>query len=269
MPKVKRERIYTKSFDLCYDIYVRKSGIFYTTLPELVVDKLLDMNIPLQMDSTRNKGYFQANTLDDLKAKVNDTIKICESRKLANKKIVLKYRIDTACSYAVTDDGEIVPNCSSEYIGKNHKEDYEKQFREGTVECNSTYPKFWGLNVYVRPFIKEEYEYIENGEKKIKAKYERWNLFNEVPGFDEKKAVYLKWLSDVIGMISSHDNFHLYKGVEELDEIDYTEERAKFFVDLIKWICILNEKIKGFLSPDQLVKLIDNRVKSLSFLNEG
>ena len=50
---------------------------------------------------------------------------------------------------------------------------------------------------------------------------------------------------------------------DDEQEIDYTEDRAKFFVDLLNSICQLNERIKEHLSPESIVSIIENKQKLL------
>ena len=47
----------------------------------------------------------------------------------------------------------------------------------------------------------------------------------------------------------------------EVKEMPYTEEAGWFFVNLVKGIFAINEKVKPFVEPEQLQKLINSGQK--------
>jgi len=51
--------------------------------------------------------------------------------------------------------------------------------------------------------------------------------------------------------------------VYDIQEVKYTEHTAKFFVDLIKGICNINEKVKDFIDPESIVKIAESGQKLL------
>ena len=230
----------TLKLEFAYTINVSKEGIFSTTLPKEIVSIFQKYGIQLSCNRLNNPGYFSAETLDDLKEQVNKVVEFFFSRELINEEIIIKYQIGITCSYCKSDGvtGDIVPN------GRWVNGDYH--WFNGNIEVNATNQRPYGIIIYAKPFKKLTYRYIGNVEK------EEYETLSES---DINDKYYLNFLNSFCGIIEDR--------YQKKQEILYTEQSAKFFVDLIVSICQLNDKVKDFLHPDGIIKMIENRTKLL------
>lgn len=243
MAKVSTEKIniaYSDKDDglkFSFDINVDKDGIFSTTLPTSVVELFESAQIKMGRNRMKNRGYFTDKTLDGLKKQIKDAAEEYMSKELVSEKIVLKYVIQTRCSYCLDPNGEPVPNGQSQWV-KSDK--YE--WKNGTVESDATHQTPFGLLVYVEIFWRRDFKYKSGI---VKTEYEHWTGFGSQNS--KKSQPNLQWLEDLIS-IAPPDG-------EDPKEIDYTEEIAGFFVNMIKSICKINERIKDFLEPEAIAKI--------------
>ena len=245
MPKVTTAYAGKDDLRFKYDIAVDKEGAFTTTLPVDVVQKLQAANISLNQNRLRNLGFFRDSTLDGLKKQIGCIVEEYFSRKLISEKIVIRYFVKTSCSYCLSPDGDPVPNGSQDWTGS---EDYN--WKTGTVDHNAYKPNAYGIEVYAKPCVREDYTY-KSGIKKTE-----YNSISRNVTFSDVKETnyYLRWLDDLVAMVKPD-------GMQDTDthEIDYTEQTAAFFVNLISSICKLNEKIKDQLDPKSILKLISQK----------
>ena len=231
-----------------YDVYINKEGIFTTTLPEEMVRLFEDGGIKFDSNRMGRSGFFQAKTFDELVKIVKEVSKEYVSRELKEEKIIIRYIIQTTCLYCLDIKGNVVPNGQVEWMEKD-----EHEWKEGTVSQYDNLSHPYGFQVFVKPCFKRTYLYRSG--KEI-VEYDRFNMENRQAGFFENKYN-LKWLYDLTAMAKPHVD-------EEINEMDYTEEAAKFFVDIIKGICTLNERIKDLLKPEALESLISKGIKLLT-----
>ena len=91
-------------------VNVTKEGVFTTTLPTNAVEQIQKYGLVLRNNRIGNPGYFEAKTLDELKASIKATCNEALSRELVEEKLVIKYEICTKCNYLVDDNGDFVPN---------------------------------------------------------------------------------------------------------------------------------------------------------------
>jgi len=241
MAQLKIERIKEQELNFTYKIYVDKEGQFSTTLPPDIVEIFQGVGIELKQNRMRKSGFFISDTYEGLKNNIKDIIREYYSKETIETKIVIRYVIQTTCLYCLDVDGNIVPN-GQRYWTKTDS----YAWRDGTVEQHATKPQPFGFSVYARSYQKETNKFKSG---KIKSEY--YPIDKEV-----KEGVYLHWLNS-FASISPPCN-------EMVKEIDYTEEAAEFFVNLLTSVCQLNEKIKDFLSPDKIIKIIENKQKLLS-----
>ena len=242
MGQLKTERVKEQELDFTYKVYVNKEGQFSTTLPLNIVEIFQEAGIELRSNHRTGKsGFFVSDTYEGLKNSIKDIIREYYSKELIESKIMIRYIIQTTCSYCLDVDGNIVPNGQA-YWTKTPI----CNWKGGTIEQHAAYPRPYGFGVYARPYRKETNKYKSG---KIKSEY-------HPIGKETKKGTYLYWLNSFCAIS--------FPRGEDLKEIDYTEETAQFFVDLLTSICQLNEKIKEFLSPDKLIKVIENKQKLLS-----
>ena len=229
--------------DFSYNVNVDLTGMFTTTIPIEIAKQIQEVGIRLDANKLSNPGYFTSDTLQGIQNKVRDVVDEYSSRELIEEKTVLQYKIKTRCSYCKNDKGEIVPNGTPEWVKKDGY-----NWLQGTEDINSTNQKPFGLDLYVKPRIKRVYKY-KSGREVIE--YDRV----EYSSIDTKSN--LHWLLGLHSIVPGYS--------DDLDEIDYTEERALFFVNFIKYICNINEKLIDFIKPDNLIKAIEGNVKALTF----
>jgi hypothetical protein len=201
----------------------------------------------LDVDSNRRgtKGFFEADTMKGLREKVARTMEEAHSKEIVDQCIWLEYSISTYCRAAKLDNGEIVPNRGYDWTGEAGNENTHRELG-GTVALHSTNKKPYGLLVYVSPVVVTTMRY-KSGREVEKEE----NMYRSQFGQDAlKKGPNLRWIHGITCMAPPRG---LY---EELKRMRYTEERAGFFVDLVKAICVLSEKVSGFIEPEDIDKLL-------------
>jgi hypothetical protein len=236
MAKITTVKVDNDALRFSYTISSDSYGVFSTTIPKDVVDKLLQSNVDLKQNRLGHYGYFSSDTLAGLKGQVDHIIQEYLSREMVSEKIVIRYVITTMCTYCMDVNGNVVPNGNP---GWTKMDTYD--WKEGTISQDVCRPNPYGILVYVQPFIRQDYKYRSGKEK------------TEYVAIDKNDPIiedeyYLHWLNNVVAIKPPSD---------KVCEIDYTEKRAKFFVTLIISICELNERIKPYLDPDALLKVID------------
>ncbi len=252
MAKVKTERF---SFDgsvrnevqFSTDINVSKEGLFSTTLPKDIVELLESAQINTGSNQLKNKGYFTNTTYGGLVSEIRNCVKEFLSKTLIGERIVIKYAIKTSCAYVLDIDGCVVPNAGKEWT--RLEERAINDWKNGTVSQHAANCRPFGIEVYAKPYLRKEFKY---GSGQIKIEYEYISASYYITS--DENDFYLRWLGGVT-TIAVPDESHL-------QEIDYSEEVAKVFVDMLKGICVLNEKIKDFLTPES-IKIIANSGKRL------
>lgn len=233
-----------------FDIYVTQSGEFTTTLPKEVVDKIEDAQIHLSTNRNGTKGFLSSETKDGLIKKVSDLAKEYVSRELISEKLVIQYSIETQMSYQLSPDGKVCPNG---IIGGG------TGWRGGVLESNATYPSPFGLRVYVGIFTKSEWRYKSGV---VKSNYEgHWGSSGIKQTREE--APNLHWIANLTAISSSSRGFGSSKMA--ISEMDYTEQNAGFFVDLVSALCLLNEKILPIIKEKEtLINFINSSKKLLN-----
>lgn len=241
-----------------YDVNVDKEGLFSTTLPKDIVELFKDANIDLHQNRMKNLGYLSDKTLEGLKKKVKDISLEYLSRELISEKIVLQYIIQTQCSYALDKAGNICPNPSKEWTGmpyymESGAESFpNNKWIEGNIKIYACNPTPFGLQIYIKPFVRRDYKYKSG---KTKTEYSRMCYGGEIAEKSLEQGYYLRWLDSVTCINKTGDL--------PIKEMDYSEIVAEFFVNMIKSICKLNERIKDFLEPDMILKIAESRTKLL------
>jgi len=230
-----------RELQFSYDVHTGTSGMFYTTLPEDIVQPLIDHDIKIRYNErTKKPGYFANETFSGLVKDIDSLFEDFMSKEVSEDKIVIRYNIDTKCVY-IKEKGEIFP--SGVYV-KDHS-----GFCRGTVDLHATNRSPYGVDIYVDVKRKITYSFKTGTEKIV---YERIDVPNFYTG--DNNDFYLAWLDNIIGMSDNGMS-------DDFKEIDYNEQRAKFFVDLIKSICLINEKIINSLDPDSIIKIIETKQK--------
>ncbi len=227
-----------------YDVYVNSEGEFTTTLPIDIVRKLEDAKINLNHNRSRNAGFFCDDTLGGLHKQISECIKSYQSKTPIKEEIIIRYSINTLCSYCI-EDGEIFPNgswCDFEKTG----------WSGGTIDTHAAHQRPIGFDVFAEPKKKVTYQWKSG---KTTSEYENIEEYDNLPEKGDKDY-YLHWLDSVCSAVPNREG--------KCKEIEYTEDIAKFFVDMIVAVCQINERIKDFLEPEQIKEIVEKKIKFLN-----
>ncbi len=251
MARLGKERIIVRDkedrsfyMELEFVVNVSADGYFTTTLKEEDVKTIQSFNVDLYSNGRRNsrKGFFQSKTKEGLLKEVREVLEKCMSRTLIDEKIILRYSFCTVASFGFTLDGKIVPNMGWSLDGELDQDLY---WQNGTVNSHATNRHAVGVQMYIKPFFKRTYKYLDDREK---VEYVEFTAF----GGDASKEnqYYLAWLENICSTKPPEHG--------KIQEIDYTEDRAKFFVNMFKSLCQLAHNIANFTEPENLTKLIES-----------
>lgn len=250
MPKVRTELVkkIADNVEFKYDIHVNTDGEFYTTLPEKAVLMFENASIVLPANPNRRegkRGYIIRDTINELTEAVNDLVKEYLSTTIIYEALIIRYSIHTTCTYVKTPDGDIGPN--GHYAG-----DWEgDKWLGGTRKVFANDSEPYGLEVFVKPLVKRILRY-KSGNEKTEYSYLH-SAGRMVNGKPFKLGEYGKWLDAIVGIGPA--------GNEK--EMEYSEKMAEFFVNMIKSICKLNERIKDHIEPEALIALMNSGQKLL------
>lgn len=222
---------------------VTKEGVFTTTLSKEDVDKIHSYGIKLPTNRLGNEGYFNSIALSDLESQIREVLKRCLSYKIVEEVPVIKYQLETNCTFSYDKNGNIVPNPSKEWTGG----DENGKWRDGTSRLDALNTQPFGFSVYAKPFLKRVIEY-GNGETKVE--YGRLNT---------EKGTYAHWLNYVTCI-----SYNRYKPVME---VGCNECTSKLFVDMIKSICEISEQVKSFINPEQIKAIAESNEPILLLSN--
>lgn len=254
MPKVKSEFINVGhssdpefvKFRFSVDININAKGTFYAYMPDAILQRMQYGNVQFDTPLTKGReGCFSASTIQGVVDKIKWACKEASSRKQVSETIVIKYAIRTACTYCLSASGDVVPNGGTEWT-ELKRDNYK--WKEGTIIQHATSPAPFGFEMYAKPFWKREYLYC-NGRTSIE--YE--------PIWDMRKSedrYYLSWLTAVCSVSVPDET--------KVQEIEYTEDIARFFVETYKSLCLLNERIKEFINPDGIRMIAESKIKMLN-----
>lgn len=234
-------------------VNVTKEGLFTTTLPSEAYNAIGAYGMSLRNNRFGKPGYFEDTTLEGLEKQIYDLVREALSRTLLEDKTVIKYQVKTRAAYVVDDDGEIIPNG---YWRKNHNpgEQFESNWRKGND--NSTSPSDFtpSLSVYAKPFQKKRYVYKSGKEYTEYTPYEpakRWSRGSSVD-----------WLASQVNIVPDDRFGHFNSGkdwervLQDLPEIDATEENATFFVKMVTFIDKANEMFGQLNNPEYVLALL-------------
>lgn len=257
MPKLKTERIIvhyerskwnqdtkTIALDFKIDINVAQDGSFTCTLPQDVASLLESSNIPLFTNGRRDgrKGFFEAATLEALMKKVKECCQEYATKTLTDEVLIIRYVIETGCSYVKNSEGEYFPN--GRFV--TNEEFQRSGFLNGTLLSYAATPAPFGMRIWTQVCWKRSYGY-KSGVTKVE--YEHVNKWDE-PGEDQ-----IHWLAGIVANSRP-------AGKEQ--EIICTQESAAFFVSIYKFIFKMNEAIKSFAeNPETIQEFIESKKQLL------
>lgn len=245
MAKIKKELIVHAEDDrdtmlkIVIEVNVNADGMFTTTLSKEDAAMFESYGIRLENNRAQRPGFFISDTMAGLCMKIRDIMKQCLEYKVVSETPVLKYYIKTYCLYCLNNQtGDIAPNGKTKYVGEGGY-----KWIEGTSNEPFHSDKDFGIKIYVRPYMKRVVEY-GNGKQKTFYDYKK----------EWEEGSYMEWLNDLSGMKIMYGN-------ESLQEIEGTEENARFFVNIIKHICRINEQIGEIIKNNKLEQLIQSTLK--------
>jgi len=252
MAHLKTVRIHRhdEDLDFSYKVSVNTEGLFTTTLPEDISSRLVDAGIALEENRIGKKGFVWAQTLERLREKVGSLIDEYLSRELTESVTVIRYAIETACSYVVDDDGSIVPNG---YFKKDVKAGEGCLWSGGSVKQDTFSRHAYGLFVYAVPRQRETFKYKSG---KIRVEH---NYIDHDRGEDADRPYFSR--------LQAFNHMSPPTGISKIEDIEYTENVenvARFFYDLILSICTMNERIKDRLSPEHIEAMAESNIKLLT-----
>lgn len=219
-------------------VNVDLSGSFTTTLDYEDVQKIKGYGIKqLQRNRMGREGFFSSKSLDGLISKIEGVLEECISRELTEEKVVIRYSLATSSSFGKTTDGIVVPN-----LGWTRAGSVENRWIDGTINVNSSNRAAVGVQVFAEVVLRQVYKY-KSGREAVEYK-------GYLPNEHDQHDYYMDWLVS--------QTAHSRPNGAPLREIEYTEERAKFFVDMISTLCLISEKVTQFESPEAMLSLIDN-----------
>lgn len=234
-------------------VNVTKEGLFTTTLPNEAYNAIGAYGMSLRNNRFGKPGYFESTTLEGLQMQIQDLIREALSRTLVEDKVVIKYCVKTRAAYVVDDDGEIIPNG---YWRKNHtpSEQFESNWREGNDNRSTSLSGFTpSLSVYAKPFQKKRYVYKSGKEHNEYTPYEpsKWSRGSSVDWLASQVNIVP---DDLSGHFNSKEDWK--RVLQNLPEIDATEENAAFFVKMVTFIDKANEMFGQLNDPEYVLAIL-------------
>ena len=234
-------------------VNVTKEGLFTTTLPSEAYNAIGAYGMSLCNNRFGKPGYFESTTLEGLQMQIQNLVREALSRTLVEDKTIIKYHVKTRAAYVVDDDGEIIPNG---YWRKNHTpgEQFESNWHEGNDNHSTSLSGFTpSLSVYAKPFRKKRYVYKSGKEYIEYAPYEptKWSRGSSVD-----------WLASPVNVVLDDRFGHFAtekerkRALQNLPEIDATEENAAFFVKMVTFIDKANELFGQLNDPEYVLALL-------------
>ena len=225
-------------------VNVTKTGLFTTTLPAEAVKQISTYGAELVRNRVGTPGYFEDKTLKGIQQQIEDFVREAMSRELVEDRLVIKYRVRTRAAYVVDEDGEIIPNG---YWCKDRKSFEHKgaKWHEGNDNYagNNFTPS---LAVYAMPFHKKRYTYKSGKE---------YTTYEPYFARCKRSESSVDWLASQVHVIPN-DRWGSSQDLDNLPEIDATEENAVIFVKMIGLIDTANEWFAGLNEPDTLLEFV-------------
>lgn len=225
-------------YRLKYDVYCDKDGIFSTTLPKDFVNEYEATGLEMASNRMGTSGYIHSESLKGLAEKVENTVKELFQKEVVSDTLVIRYSFNTYCHYCINEKGDILANGDGVEDWKN-----VNAWRNGTEDHSSMSVKPYGFAVGVHIQRKIVYRHLTGRETSVVGKAEESQLCEDG-----------KFLKRLIRINHGRNT----------QEMEYTPERAKFFADLIRGICTMNERIKDMVTdPVAMIGIADSGKKLL------
>lgn len=218
-------------------IDINADGMFTTTLSKEDAATIESYGVKLENNRAKRPGFFISETMAGLLDQIRRVMLQCLDYRVVSETPVIKYYIDTFCFYCLNNQtGDIAPNGKRKYVG-----DDKYEWHEGTAYVGISGTDF-GVKVYVEPFMKKVVEY---GNLKRQTFYEHRHEWDD--------GSYMEWLNELPRMKPQFGS--------KVQEIEGTEENARFFVEIIKQICRINEQIGEILKEGRLEEMLQGTLK--------
>lgn len=245
------EKNANNSLSVTVKVNVTKEGVFTTTLSKEDVDKIHSYGIKLPTNRLGNEGYFNSIALSDLESQIREVLKRCLSYKIVEEVPVIKYQLETNCTFSYDKNGNIVPNPSKEWTGgevanllvKYNAFKIESRFLTGSYE------QFWIIKESVCPAIKGEAGYSKEEFDKVNKEnqdpeLESINSFNNtLKNANEIKDRVLKYVYNIKQERSYNNDlvgiFERYKDIADGD--------MEVAMNFIKEAYPFNEETESFI----------------------
>ena len=262
MAKVTTLTIRSRSLDgpifIMVPVSVNSKGIFTGTISKTESLKLTKYDPQIPEDG--REYSFTAVSLDGLEIKLNKHLNDLVSCECIEEKEVIRYQIETACSYCEgdkEDNFEIYPN-GSYMPDRLHKEETFScsRWKGGTEDIYAQRPSPYYTKIYCKVYRKRTYAY-RSGREVTQYEYAP----DKRSGYNEND--YVEWLKNICA-ISPISNYNM-------KEVDATQENAAVFVQLIKFICKANRLITELADSDKLIAYagyLNDGPLQLEFFNE-
>lgn len=106
------------SLSVTVKVNITQKGVLTTTLSKEDVDKIRSYGIKLPTNRLGNEGYFNSTSFSDLVSQIRKVLKRCLSYKIVEEVPVIKYQLETLCSFAYDKNGNI---CKEEEGGGDNE----------------------------------------------------------------------------------------------------------------------------------------------------
>jgi len=176
-----------------FTVNVNVDGYFTTTLKEEDVKIIESFNVELYSNGRHGsrKGFFMNKTKEGLLIEVKEVLEKCMAKTLIEEKLILRYSFCTVATFGFTLDKKVVPNMTWSLDGALDQELY---WQSGTTQAHASNPLPIGIQMYVKPFYKRTYVFLD---KRIKVEYHELNAFGFNSDNKEDKY-YLSYLQNIV-----------------------------------------------------------------------
>jgi len=234
---------FNKRLDL--DVRVDSEGMFSTQFDVDTVALFENSKIQLPRNRLNRPGKIESDTFAGLKDEVERHITILCSEREISRQQVIRFQINTACSYAFSAGGNFCTTATDRDKGGS-------DWKNGTVERNSNKVGPAGIWVWAFPYEKITYRFEATGKERIEYK----SLYKH--GFPSGDTLWedpVQWLAN---MCSCGPDVSM-----KVQEVPLDEKTVIFFRDLFCSLFAMNERIKPFLNPDGVLAMANGDVKLL------
>lgn len=237
MPKLNTLHYEHENLSFNYDVNIDRQGNFTTTIPKEIAEKLMCIGIKLNKNRRHNYGFFSAESLRELEKKVEEIADKYSKKELIDEKIVIKYAVDTVCSYCKGVSGDLYPNGQWEQDAEGYENGYhwvngtkDDLYSGGRCSFEVAF-ELKKVKNWLFPNGEKSKEYLRLEESEVKN--------------DEL----LHWLNSLCGLSLSSSS--------TVKEIEYTREIGLLFRDMVLFIFNINENILHIFGKEFDLSKID------------